>query len=449
MAGFDLATTTGERIALDESAAHRLKASLRGDLLGPGDHDYDATRSVWNGMIDHRPALIARCAGVGDVAAVVAFAREHDLLASVRGGGHNIAGKAVCEHGLMIDLSPMRGVQVEPDHQTARVEGGATLGELDRATQEFGLATTAGVVTHTGVGGLTLGGGVGRLARRHGLACDNLVSVDLVTAEGRAVRASATENADLFWAVRGGGGNFGIATSFEFRLHPVGPAVLGGIVVHPLIKASAALEFYYEYSHGAPDELSADAGFLTSPDGDPVFAVSVCYIGSLEQGERVLEPLRRFGPPLVDQIGPVPYAEVQSAADAVFPAGLRLLLAVPLSQGDRRRRHRGDRGTFRQGSIPSVGHHLPAVRRGRRPCRPIGNGLLASGRGIRCLCCFDLERLSGVGRAQAVGPGVAGDDAPFFHRRRVCQQSGRRRRRPGPCSIRRELRTSGRSQGQV
>ena len=322
MSSFEVRTRTGGLIVLAESVAQKLKVSLRGELLRPGDETYDETRKVWNGMIDHRPALIARCVGTADVIETVTFARDHDLLVSVRGGGHNIAGKAVCTGGLMIDLSRMRSVAVDPLNRTARVEGGATLGELDGATQASGLATTAGVVTHTGVAGLTLGGGVGRLARKYGLACDNLLSVDLVTADGQVVRTSVTENSDLFWGVRGAGANFGVATSFEFQLRPVGPGVLGGVLIHPLEKARAALRFYYEYSHAAPDELSADAFFLTSPDGDPVFAISVCYIGPMEEGERVLEPLRRFGPPLADEIGPVAYTELQAAGDAFFPIGL-------------------------------------------------------------------------------------------------------------------------------
>ena len=322
MSSLKMRARTGDQTVLEESVAGKLRESLRGGLLRPGDQTYDEARKVWNGMIDHRPALIARCAGTADVAKTVNIARDHDLLVSVRGGGHNIAGKAVCEGGLMIDLSRMRGIAVDPAKQTARVEGGATLGELDAATQASGLATTAGVVTHTGVAGLTLGGGVGRLARKYGLACDNLLSVELVTAEGRVVRASDTENADLFWGVRGAGANFGVVTSFEFQLHPVGPGVLGGIVVHPLEKAREALRFYYEFSQSAPDELSADAFFLTSPDGDPVFAISVCWIGSMEEGERVLAPLRRFGPPVADEIGPVAYTDVQSAGDAFFPIGL-------------------------------------------------------------------------------------------------------------------------------
>ncbi|MGP3981837.1 FAD-binding oxidoreductase [Streptomyces sp. KR80] len=323
MPSFEVRTRTGGPTALEESAARKVAASLTGELLRPGDGTYDETRRVWNGLIDHRPALIARCAGTADVARTVAFGRERDLLVSVRGGGHNIAGKAVCRGGLMIDLSRMRSVAVDPSGRTARVEGGATLGEFDRAAQRSGLATTSGVVTHTGVAGLTLGGGGGRLARTYGLACDNLLSAEIVTADAQVVRTDATENSDLFWGMRGAGANFGVVTSFEFQLHPVGPRVLGGVVVHPLERARAALRFYDEYARSAPDELSADAIFLTSPDGDRVLALSVCYAGPMEQGERALEPLRRFGPPLLDQIGPVAYTELQSAADAFFPIGLR------------------------------------------------------------------------------------------------------------------------------
>lgn len=242
-------------------------STLRGEVLRPDHIGYEAARKVWNGMIDKRPALIVRCAGVNDVVRAVRLAREHNLLVSVRGGGHNIAGKSVCEGGLTIDLSGMRSVQIDPVRRTARVEGGALLGDLDRQAQGFGLATTAGVVTHTGVGGLTLGGGVGRLARKYGLACNNLPATEVVTAAGDIVRASAVENADLFWGVRGGGGNFGVVTSFEFQLHPVGPGVLAGKVVHRLEKAKAALDFCHEYSRTAPPEIYAGAMFLTSPEG--------------------------------------------------------------------------------------------------------------------------------------------------------------------------------------
>jgi FAD/FMN-containing dehydrogenase len=322
MATVPASTTTGGHIVLGDAAVKHLQTTLRGELLCPGDDRYEETRRVWNGLIDKRPALIARCTGVADVITAVTFAREHNLLVSVRGGGHSIAGKAVCNGGLMIDLSRMRGVHVDPGTQTARVAGGALLGDLDRATQAFGLATTAGVVTHTGVAGLTLGGGVGRLAHKYGLACDNLLSVELVTGEGRVLTASATENADLFWGIRGGGGNFGIVATFEFRLHPVGPRVLGGTALYPLAKARAALKFYAEYSQTAPDELSADAFLLTLPNGEQAFAIDVCYIGPIAQGERVLHPLRKFGPPLADQIGPTAYVDLQASGDVFFPPGL-------------------------------------------------------------------------------------------------------------------------------
>jgi FAD binding domain/Berberine and berberine like len=315
-------TTTGGHTVLGDAAVRQLQARLHGELLLPNHNRYEETRKVWNGMIDKRPALIARCAGMADVSAAVTFAREHPLLVSVRGEGHSVAGKAVCNGGLMIDLSRMRGVQADAVTRTARVEGGATLGALNRATQALGLATTAGVVTHTGVAGLTLGGGVGRLAHKYGLACDNLLFVDLVTAEGRVLRASATENPDLFWDARGGSGNFGIVTAFEFRLHPVRPGVLGGTLIYPVAKARAALKVYYEYSQTAPDELSADAFLLTLPNGEQAFAIDVCYIGPMEQGERLVHPLRKFGPPLADQIGPTPYTQLQASGDAFFPPGL-------------------------------------------------------------------------------------------------------------------------------
>ncbi len=322
MSDLQVMTITEGRIVLADTAVQQLRARLRGELLLPSDARYDDTRKVWNGMVDKRPALIFRCAGVADVIHAVKFARDHNLLVSVRGGGHNIAGKAVCDGGLMIDLARMRSVHVDLVKRTARVEGGATLGDLDHETQAFGLATTAGVVTHTGVAGLTLGGGIGRIGRKYGLACDNLLSVDVVTTDGQFLRASATENADLFWGIRGGGGNFGIVTSLEFQLHPVGPVVLGGVIIHPLREAREIFRFYAQYSRTAPDELAADAVLLTSPEGEPVLAISVCYIGSLEEGERILQPLRRLGSPLADQISPIAYTQLQAAGDAFFPTGL-------------------------------------------------------------------------------------------------------------------------------
>jgi FAD/FMN-containing dehydrogenase len=298
------------------------KATLRGALLRPGDNGYDEARKIWNAMIDKRPALIARCAGIADVINAVNFARTHDLLVAVRGGGHNVAGNAVCDGGLMIDLSPMKSVYVNPVQRTARAEPGVTWREFDHETQAFGLATTGGVIPTTGVAGLTLGGGIGWLMGQYGLSCDNLLSVDIVTADGHLRQASAAENADLFWGVRGGGGNFGIVTSFEYRLHAVNQ-VLGGMVIHPVERARDVLKFYREFTRTAPDALTSMAAFLTSPDGAPVLALVVCYNGPLAEGDKVLQPLRAFGPPVADHIGPMAYTALQSMLEAGFPPGLQ------------------------------------------------------------------------------------------------------------------------------
>jgi FAD/FMN-containing dehydrogenase len=273
-------------------------------------------------MIDRRPALIARCAGLADVVAAVRFARSHELLVSVRGGGHNAPGVAVCEGGLMIDLAGMRGVRVDPVRRTARAQGGATWADFDRETQVFGLATTGGAISNTGIGGLTLGGGLGWLAGKYGLVCDNLLSVDLVTADGTVLVASATENAELFWGLRGGGGNFGVVTSFEYRLHPVGP-VLAGPVLYPFAKAKEALTLYRDFAGSIPDEANTLGALLTAPDGNPVAAIAVCYNGSHEAGEKALRPLRAVGPPLADEIAPTLYCKIQTLFDEAFIRGRR------------------------------------------------------------------------------------------------------------------------------
>jgi FAD/FMN-containing dehydrogenase len=306
---------------LDVAAIDALRSSLRGELIQPDDATYDATRAIWNGMIDKRPALIARCTGAADVIASVNFAREHGMLVSIRGGGHNVAGNAVCDGGLMIDLSPMKGIWVDPAARTARAQAGVLWGEFDRETQQFGLATTGGTVSTTGIAGLTLGGGVGWLNGKYGLACDNLLSVDIVTADGELRHASATENEELFWGIRGAGANFGVVTSFEFQLHPVGPTILGGMVIHPIERAREVLRFYREFTASEPDEMTTTAGFITTPDGALVVALVVCYAGSIDEGERILAPLRLFGPPIVDMIGPMPYTSQQSLLDAAFPHG--------------------------------------------------------------------------------------------------------------------------------
>ncbi len=307
---------------VDQSTVEKLKASLRGQLLRPDDPGYDGARKIWNGMIDKRPSLIARCEGVADVVHCVDFAYENNLLLAVRGGGHNLAGNAVCDGGLMMDLSRMKSVRVDPARRTARAEPGVTWSEFDRETQAFGLATTGGQISTTGIAGLTLGGGWGYLARKYGLTCDNLLSVDLVTANGQLLIASARENQDLFWGVRGGGGNFGVATSFRYQLHPVGP-VLAGIVAYPFQKAKEVLNLFRELTISAPDELASAIVLITLPDGTAVTGVVLCYIGPLSDGERLLKPLRTFGPPLLDTVGVIPYTTAQQLIDGFYPSGLQ------------------------------------------------------------------------------------------------------------------------------
>jgi FAD/FMN-containing dehydrogenase len=309
-------------MTIKDAALRDLRSAVKGEVLAPGAEGYDEARRIFNAMIDHRPAVIVRCTGAPDVAACVEFARAHGLPVSVKGGGHNVSGKAVGEGALMIDLAPMKGVRVDAQRRVARAEAGLTLAELDRACQVVGLATPTGVVSPTGIAGLTLGGGIGWLNGKHGLACDNVVSVDIVTADARRLTASATEHADLFWAVRGGGANVGVVTAFEYRVHPVGP-VLGGAVAWPLARATRVLAFYDEFARGCPDQLCANAGFATAEDGTPVLGIAVAWIGDLEAGERVLKPLRSFDHPLADGIAPMGYVELQSGGDGGFPSGRR------------------------------------------------------------------------------------------------------------------------------
>jgi FAD/FMN-containing dehydrogenase len=302
-----------------DAAIARFQANLHGDLIQPTSPRYEVARKVFNGMIDKRPALIVRCAAVGDVIAAVELARETNMLVAVRGGGHGVTGNALCDDGLVIDLSALKRVRVDPRNRTARAEGGATWGDFDRETQAFGLATTGGIVPSTGIGGLTLGGGIGYLNRKYGLACDNLLSVEVVTADGRLLRASTEENADLFWGLRGGGGNFGVVTSLEYKIHPVGP-VLAGEVVYPLDQAKEVLRFYRDWSAAAPDEVRADATLLSGPEG-PALDVILCYCGPIEEGEKVLRPMRSCGSPLADSVAPVPYATVQNLLTDIFQSG--------------------------------------------------------------------------------------------------------------------------------
>jgi hypothetical protein len=307
----------------ETSALEAFHASLRGTLLRPGDATYDDARTIHNGMIDRHPALIVQCAGVVDVLNAVHFARVNHLLVSVRGGGHNVAGFAVCDGGIMLDLSGMKSVWVDPARQTARAEGGATWGDLDHETQVFGLATTGGVVRSTGIAGLTLGGGHGHLMRRFGLACDNLLSVDLVTADGRLRRVSATDHADLFWGVQGGGGNFGVATSLEFLHHPVGP-LLGGMLVYPMHKAKEFLRLYRDFTRTAPDECGSSVVLATLPDGTPAVVTITGFCGPLEEGERLLQPLRAFGPRCKTCLAPCPI----SGCRASLKLSIRLACAT-------------------------------------------------------------------------------------------------------------------------
>jgi FAD/FMN-containing dehydrogenase len=315
---------------LDEQAVAGLSERVRGPVLTPDAPGYDEARSIWNGLIDKRPALIVQCTGAADVVDAVNFAREQGLDLSIKAGGHNVAGNAVNDGGLVIDLSPMNGVHVDPDTATVRVQGGATWGDCDRETQLFGLAVPGGVVSTTGVAGLTLHGGLGHLRRKHGLSIDSLVSVDIVTADGQFRKASATENEDLFWAVRGAGSNFGVVTSFEFQAHPVGPMVFVGAVFYPLEDAATILPAWRDFMDAAPEELSSLAICWSIPPappfppelhGTPTLAVAAAYCGAVEEGERIVQPLREFAEPLVDASGPWPWLGLQSGFDAIFGKG--------------------------------------------------------------------------------------------------------------------------------
>ncbi|MFO1429892.1 MAG: FAD-binding oxidoreductase [Candidatus Competibacteraceae bacterium] len=317
---------------LDTAAVAGLAASLQGEVLTPATPGYEAARTVWNAMIDRRPALMARCTGNDDVIQAVNFARTHGLLTAVRGGGHNIAGHAVCEGGFIIDLTPMRSVQVDPQTRTARVGPGATLGELDHATQAFGLATPVGINSTTGIAGLTLGGGFGWLSRKYGMTIDNLLSAEVVTADGRQVHASNTENDDLFWGLRGGGGNFGIVTRFEFELHPVGPDMLSGLIVFPFDQAKSVITQFARFTERMPDELNVWMITRKAPPlpflpeavhGKEMVALALCYVGDPTEGEKLIEPLRGFGTAYGEHIGVQPYTAWQQAFDPLLTPGAR------------------------------------------------------------------------------------------------------------------------------
>src|SRR5262245_31436942 len=332
MAGISVKTGDGKSVSLSAEAVDGLRGALRGALCLPGDAGYDEARTLWNAMIDRKPAAIVRAAGASDVIQTVKLAAQHGLLLAVRGGGHNIAGNAVCEGGLMLDLSPMKSVRVNPSSRTVRVEPGARLADLDKETQAFGLATPVGINSTTGVAGLILGGGFGWLSRKLGLSVDNLISADVVTAKGELLHASAEQNPDLFWAIRGGGGNFGVVTSFELKLHAVGPQVLAGLVVHPFSNAKEVLAAYRKAVAQAPDEMTCWVVMRKAPPlpflppevyGTEVLVLAMCHSGVLASAEKAAAPFRAIGKPIADVVGPAPFAGWQTAFDPLLAPGDR------------------------------------------------------------------------------------------------------------------------------
>jgi hypothetical protein len=315
--------TSGGEIVLERAAVEELQGSLRGALLMPGNAGYDTSRAIWNAMIDRHPALIARCEGAADVSSAITFARERNLLVSVRGGGHSISGKSVCEGGLMIDMSNMNSVHVDQDKRTARADGGCLEGHIDHETSIHELATTGGIVSHTGAGGLTLGGGYGRVCRHFGLACDNLLAANIVTPDGQLHRASSTENPELLWALKGGGGNFGVVTALEYRLYPMNPMVLAGDLTYPWENAREVLNFYGERGNDMPDELNLNVTVETTAEGVPVVTVEAVWSGDLDKGETALAELRKVGKPIRDTIAPVKYVKFQQRGDNSNRHGVR------------------------------------------------------------------------------------------------------------------------------
>jgi FAD/FMN-containing dehydrogenase len=302
-------------------AIEGLQERLLGELVTPNDDSYDAARQIWNGLHDRRPALVVQPGGAADVIAAVTFAREHNLLLSIRGGGHNVAGNASCQGGVMLDMRPLNGIQVDPNARTVRAEAGLDWGAFDRATQAFGLATTGGFISTTGIAGLTLGGGVGYLAGQHAMTCDNLLAAEVVLADGRHVRASAKQHSDLFWALRGGGGNFGVVTAFEYQLHPVGPTVLAGPIIYPVEHLRSMLEVFRESTATGPDELALNIGIVQLAPGETVAAFAPCYFGAPDAADQLMAPLRRIANSVQDTFGPIAYVDVQSGWDAAWPYG--------------------------------------------------------------------------------------------------------------------------------
>jgi hypothetical protein len=395
-------------------------------LMAPGESGYDDARQIWNGMIDKRPALIARCRGVADIINSVNFARAHDLLVAVRGGGHNVAGNATCDGGLVIDLSEMRSIRVDPVQRTARAEAGATWGEFDRETQALGLATPGGQISTTGLAGLTLGGGWGHLARRYGLASDNLISADLIAANGHFLTVSKTVHPELFWGLRGGGGNFGVVTSLEYQLHPVGP-VMGGLVAYPMEQAKEVLRLFRDLTAAAPDELASDIVLITMPDGTPIVGMVICYTGPTDEGERILRPLKTFTPIVMDALGPITYIAAQRLVDDFYPKGLQnywksSFLGEISGWGDRYHR-----SLLRKPTVADVPRsHRTSVGRCGKPHRARRDCVQSPERRIqlhehRSVC--RPERGRGL---HAMGARILGGHAALFNRWRLRELSGPR-----------------------
>ena len=373
---------------LEGARIEEFKAQFHGEVLLPWDASYDEVRAIWNAMIDRKPAMIARCASADDVVQAVKFARENDLLVSIRGGGHNIAGNAVCDDGLMIDLSPMKGVQVDPKARRATVEPGCTLADFDAVAQEHGLATPLGINSTTGVAGLTLGGGFGWLSRKYGMTIDNLLSADVVTADGKQLRASETENADLFWGLRGGGGNFGIVTSFEFKLYPVGPNLLSGLIVFPFDQAKSVITQFARFTETMPDELNVWMVTRKAPPlpflpadvhGKEMVALAVCYAGDPSEGEKLIEPLRGFGTAHGEHIGVQPYVAWQQAFDPLLRKRCAQLLEIAQFHPAERRRDRRHHRICRQAAVAPLRDLRRHDRRPDGPRRARCDGLLAAG----------------------------------------------------------------------
>ena len=402
---------------LDAEAVDAFVAGIRGRVLRPGDDGYDEARAIWNGLIDRRPALIVQCTGAADVVDAVNFAREHQLPLSIKGGGHNVAGNAVNDDGLVIDLSQMRGVHVDPATGTVRAEGGATWGDCDRESQLHGLAVPGGVVSTTGIGGLTLHGGVGHLRRKYGLSIDNLLSVDIVTADGQLRRASATENEDLFWAVRGAGSNFGVVTSFEFQAHPVGPQVMVGAIFYPLEQARTVIPAWRDYMATAPDELSSIVLCWSIPPGEPfpaehhgapVCVVAAVYSGSPEDGEAVVQPLRELADAADRPERPLAVGRPAERLRRPVPEGRPVLLEVEGAGRAHRRSDRRDRRLRRAAPDADHGHRHLAPRRRDEPRRRDRHRLRRPGRGLPGHRRGQLERPGAERRGDRLGPRVLG-----------------------------------------